>query len=216
MATSFVKRKPRTVEQWKEARQHNYGHAGSNGGFRILPAKVLESDAFNELSKSEKLILIYSLAQLDYWSKKKHKGHPKRDTTIGALRNDGMFSLPNNYLIEKGIKGTDTIARAREKLQAVGFWETVQTGDVSKTGIYRWSDNWILYNQKPAHERQQIDNSARKTGHCLYPNILQFNKERDSRILCRTGSIQRELPYLNPVADVLGVCCPTLYIRITA
>ncbi len=202
MATNFVKTKPRTIEQWKEARQRNYGNAGSNGGFRILPTKVLESDAFNELSKSEKLILIYSLGQLDYWSKKKHKGQPKRDTTIGALRNDGMFSLPNNYLIERGIKGTDTIARAREKLQAVGFWETVQTGDVTKTGVFRWSDYWITYNQKPLHERQLIDNSAKKTGHCLYPNILQFNKDRESSILCRTDPTQRDLSLLDLDADI--------------
>ena len=44
---------------------------------RVLPSKVLDSDAFNELSKSSKLVLIISLSQVDYWSKK-HKHIPKR------------------------------------------------------------------------------------------------------------------------------------------
>ena len=45
----------------------------TRGGFRLLPVKVLDSDAFNELSKSAKLVLIISLSQLDYWQKKKHQ-----------------------------------------------------------------------------------------------------------------------------------------------
>ncbi len=50
--------RPRTVEEWREARRQRYRQAGDKGGFRVLPTKVIDSDAFNELSKSGKLVLI--------------------------------------------------------------------------------------------------------------------------------------------------------------
>lgn len=56
--------RPRTVQQWKEARRDRYRSAGDKGGFRLLPIKVLDSGAFNELSKSAKIVLILSLIQL--------------------------------------------------------------------------------------------------------------------------------------------------------
>jgi hypothetical protein len=114
--------KPKTVEDWREKRKEKYRNAGDKGGFRVLPIKVLESDPFNELSKSAKIVLIVSLSQLDYWVKKNHKGLPKRESSIGPLRNDGCFSLPSNLLKERGIKGTDTIARVRKELIEAGFW----------------------------------------------------------------------------------------------
>ena len=169
--------RPKTVGEWKEARKERYRNSGSKGGFRLLPVKVLDSDAFNELSKSAKLVLILSLSQLDYWQKKKHKGLPQRDSSIGPLRNDGCFSLPNNLLIERGIKGTDTIARIRKELIAAGFWETVQTGSLFNSGVFRWSDNWLTYNQKSLEERKQCDSSVLPAGFCHYPNIVKFNNE---------------------------------------
>jgi hypothetical protein len=161
--------RPKTVEQWKETRRERYRSSGDKGGFRLLPVKVLDSDAFNELSKSAKIVLIISLSQLDYWHKK-HKGLPRRHSSIGRLRNDGCFCLPNNLLIERGIKGTDTIARIRKELVAAGFWETVQTGSLYNSGVFRWSDNWLLYNQKPVAERKQYDCNALPAGFCHYPN----------------------------------------------
>lgn len=168
--------RPRTVEEWKEARRERYRNAGQSGGFRLLPVKVIDSDAFNELSKSAKLVLILSLSQLDYWHKK-HKGLPHRDSSIGPLRNDGCFSLPSNFLKERGISGTDTIARVRRELVAAGFWETVQTGSLYNTGVFRWSDNWLAYNQKSVDKRKQYDSSSIPTGYCHYPNIVKFNQE---------------------------------------
>ena len=50
--------RPRTVEEWREARRQRYRQAGDKGGFRVLPTKVIDSDAFNELSKSGKRVLI--------------------------------------------------------------------------------------------------------------------------------------------------------------
>jgi len=166
--------RPKTEAEWREARKQRYGNAGNYGGFRVLPSKVLDSDAFNELSKSSKLVLIISLSQVDYWSKK-HKHIPKRESSIGLLRNDGRFSLPSNLLKERQIRGTDTIAAARKELVAAGFWETVETGTLHNTGVFRWSDNWLTYNQKPVAKRKQIDPSAKAPGYCHYPNIIEHN-----------------------------------------
>jgi hypothetical protein len=176
--------RPRTVEEWKAARRERYRNAGDKGGFRLLPVKVLDSDAFNELGKSAKLVLILSLSQLDYWQKK-HKGLPRRDSSIGPLRNDGCFSLPNNLLIDRGIKGSDTIARIRREIVAAGFWETVQTGSLFNAGVFRWSDNWLAYNQKSLVDRKQCDGSVLPAGFCHYPNIVKFNQEFSGRSATR-------------------------------
>lgn len=178
--TTKPKPRPRSVEEWREKRKKRYGNGGDNGGFRILPRKVLDSDAFNELTKSAKIVLILSLDQLDYWRKNTHRGEPKRASSIGPLRNDGRFSLPNNLLKERGINGSDTIAKARRELVAAGFWETVETGTLQQSGIFRWSDNWVTYNQKSVHDRMRIDAGAKKTGYCLYPNIVNYNEGRQA------------------------------------
>ncbi len=172
--------RPRTVQQWKGARRDRYRSAGDKGGFRVLPIKIIDSDAFNELSKSAKIVLIISLSQLDYW-RKKHKGLSRRDSSIGPLRNDSYFSLPNNLLIERGVKGTDTIARARKELVAAGFWETVETGTLFNAGVFRWSDEWIRYNQKPVSQRKQSPGNVLPAGSCHYPNIVEFNEEQAGR-----------------------------------
>jgi hypothetical protein len=114
---------------------------------------------------------------LDYWHKK-HKGIAKRQTSIGALRNEGRFSIPNNLLKERGIKGEDTIARVRRELVAAGFWETEQTGSLLNTGIFRWSDKWLQYNQRSSEDRKQIDPGQMPPGYCLYPNITKYNADR--------------------------------------
>ena len=178
MSYSDIKPRPRpkTEAEWREARKQRYGNAGNYGGFRVLPSKVLDSDAFNELSKSSKLVLIISLSQVDYWSKK-HKHIPKRQSSIGLLRNDGRFSLPSNLLKERQIRGTDTIAAARKELVAAGFWETVQSGSLYNTGVFRGSDNWLTYNQKPEAKRKSLDPSAKAPGFCHYPNITEYNDQ---------------------------------------
>jgi hypothetical protein len=179
--TTKPKPRPRSVEEWREKRKKRYGNDGGKGGFRILPRRVLDSDAFNELSKSAKLVLILSLDQLDYWLNKKHKGQPKRDSTVGLLRNDGRFSLPNNLLKERGINGSDTIAKARRELVAAGFWETVETGTLQQSGVFRWSDNWVTYNQRSIHDRMSMASHAKAPGYCHYPNIERYNEARQSR-----------------------------------
>ena len=168
MSTKETKPKPRprTVEEWSNVRRDRYGNAGSKGGFRVLPTKVMDSDPFNELSKSAKLVLILSLSQLDYWRKEKHRDVAARESSIGPLRNDGRFSLPNNLLKERGISGTDTIARVRRELVAAGFWEVVQTGSLYGSGVFRWSDNWLTYNQRSVAQRKQLLEGSKAPGYC--------------------------------------------------
>jgi hypothetical protein len=151
--------RPKTVAEWRDLRRERYRNAGSSGGFRVLPVKVVDSDAFNELSKSAKIVLMLSLCQLDYWTKN-HKHLPRRDSSIGPLRHDGRFSLPSNLLKERGIKSSETIAEVRKELVAAGFWETVETGSLYNSGIFRWSDKWLLYNQKSGKERKQLESKA--------------------------------------------------------
>ncbi len=179
MSYSDIKPRPRpkTEAEWRELRRERYRNSGNNGGFRLLPVRVLDSDAFNELSKSSKLVLIISLSQVDYWVKKYHKTVPRRDSSIGPLRNKGQFSLPSNLLKERGIRGSDTIAAARKELVAAGFWETVETGSLYNTGVFRWSDNWLTYNQKSLAGRKIIDVSLKATGFCHYPNITDYNDQ---------------------------------------
>ncbi len=178
MSYSDIKPRPRpkTEAEWRELRRDRYGNAGAKGGFRLLPVRVLDSDAFNELSKSAKLVLIISQSQVDNWSKK-HKHISKEESSIGPLRNDGRFSLPSNLLKERGVRGSDTIAAARREIVAAGFWETVETGTLNNTGVFRWSDNWLTYNQKPVAKRKSLDPSAKAPGYCHYPNITDYNDQ---------------------------------------
>ncbi len=170
------KPRPRTVEEWREIRKERYRNGGKSGGWRILPRKVLYSDAFNELSKSAKFALILSLDQLDQWKKKNHQGQSYRETSLGPLRNDGRFSLPNNLMIDYGIKSSHTISRVRKELVAAGFWETVETGTLYQSGVFRWSDNWLRYNQKPKEARKTLSTSDQRPGYCHYPNIIPYTQ----------------------------------------
>ncbi len=179
MSYSDIKPRPRpkTEAEWREKRRERYRNSVNKGGFRLLPVRVLDSDAFNELSKSAKLVLIISLSQVDYWIKRYHKHLPSRNSSIGRLRNDGRFSLPSNLLKERGIRSSETIAAARKELVAAGFWETVETGSLYNTGIFRWSDNWLTYNQKPVAKRKSLDPGAKAPGFCHYPNITEYNNQ---------------------------------------
>jgi hypothetical protein len=168
--------RPKTEAEWRDVRRERYRNAGSSGGFRVLPVKVVDSDAFSELSKSAKIVLMLSLCQLDYWTQQKHRHLPNRDSSIGPLRHDGRFSLPSNLLKERGIKSSETISKARKELVATGFWETVETGSLYNTAVFRWSDKWLVYNQKSAKERKQLDPKAKQPGYCHYPNIIQHNE----------------------------------------
>ena len=51
----------------------------------------------------------------------------------------------------------------------------METGTLHNTGIFRWSDNWLTYNQKPEAKRKSLDPSSKAPGYCHYPNIIEYN-----------------------------------------
>lgn len=213
MSTNQTKPKPRarTVEEWREIRKERYRNGGKSGGFRILPRQVLYSDAFNELSKSAKIALILSLDQIDQWQKKKHRGQSYRESSVGKLRNDGRFSQPNNLIKEMGIKSPSTIANVRKELIAAGFWEVVKAGSLYNTGIFRWSDEWLRYEQKPKDSCKVLRTSAQQPGYCHYPNIVLYNDARQASAAAHEGthasdaSLPEDLPVqLNLFAELAG------------
>ena len=44
---------------------------------------------------------------------------------LGNLLNKGEFGLPSRYLQERGIKGEETISKAKRKLVELGFLDVV-------------------------------------------------------------------------------------------
>jgi hypothetical protein len=79
-------------------------------------------------------------------------------------------------LKEQGIKSSETIAEVRKELVVAGFWETLKTGRLYNTGVFRWSDKWLVYNQKRLRERKQLDPQAKQPGCCHYHNIIRHNE----------------------------------------
>ncbi len=52
----------------------------------------------------------------------------------------------------------------------------METGSLYNTGVFRWSDQWLVYNQKSVTERKQLDPKAKQPGYCHYPYIEQYNE----------------------------------------
>jgi hypothetical protein len=55
--------------------------------------------------------------------------------------------------------------------------ETVETGSLYNTGVFRWSDGWLTYDQKSQAKRKRIDSSAKAPGYCNCPNITKYNNQ---------------------------------------
>ncbi|AFM26086.1 hypothetical protein [Desulfomonile tiedjei] len=171
-------KKPKTIEEWGKERLRK---AKQEKGFVLIPMELWNGEAFHALEKSEKLILLECLSQLRYApkSEKKRKKIPK-DTLfqcgLGWLLNGGEFGLPTKYLQERGIKGEDTIARAKRKLVQVGFMDVVTQGSFRKAGRFRYSDRWRIYNGSALmseHGEPLYDGPL--PGYCHYPNIVKRN-----------------------------------------
>jgi hypothetical protein len=171
-------KKPKTIEEWRKERLRK---AKQEGGFILIPMELWNGEAFHSLEKSEKLILLECLSQLRYapGSKKKQSKIPRDQLFqcgLGTLLNKGEFGLPTKYLQERGIKGEDTIARAKKKLVQVGFMDVVTQGSFSKAGRFRYSDRWRTYNAialMSEHGQPLYDGPL--PGHCHHPNIVKHN-----------------------------------------
>ncbi|MFH1117533.1 MAG: hypothetical protein V1792_26735 [Pseudomonadota bacterium] len=171
-------KKPKTIAEWRKERLRK---AKQEKGFILIPMELWNGEAFHALTKAEKLILLECLSQLRYAprSKKKQSGIPKDQIFqcgLGPLLNKGEFGLPTKYLQERGIKGEDTIARAKKRLVALGFIDVVTQGSFAKAGRFRYSDRWRTYNSGPLmseHGEPLYDGPL--PGYCHYPNIIKHN-----------------------------------------
>jgi hypothetical protein len=171
-------KEPKTIAEWREERLRK---AKQEKGFILIPMKLWNGEAFHALTKAEQLILLECLSQLRYapGSKKKRSKIAKDqlfECGLGWLLNRGEFGLPTKYLQERGIKGEDTIARAKKRLVQLGFMDVVTQGSFSKAGRFRYSDRWRTYNSvalfavqgEPLYE-------GTLPGYCCYPNIVKHN-----------------------------------------
>ena len=171
-------KKPKTIEEWRKERLKK---AKREGGFILIPMELWNGEAFHALSKAEKLILLECLSQLRYapGSKKKQSKIPKDQLFqcgLGWLLNKGEFGLPTKYLQERGIKGEDTISRAKKRLVQLGFMDVVTQGSFSKAGRFRYSDRWRAYNSASLiSEHGQPLYDGPLPGYCHYPNIVKHN-----------------------------------------
>ncbi|MBI5251823.1 MAG: hypothetical protein HY912_20205 [Desulfomonile tiedjei] len=171
-------KKPKTIEEWRKERLRK---AKQEKGFILIPMELWNGEAFHALHKAEQLILLECLAQLRYApsSKKKQNRIPKEQLFqcgLGWLLNKGEFGLPTKYLQERGIKGGDTIARAKKRLVQVGFMDVVTQGSFSKAGRFRYSDRWRAYNSAALFsEHGQPLYDGPLPGYCHYPNIVKHN-----------------------------------------
>jgi hypothetical protein len=173
-----MSKKPKTIEEWRKERLRK---AKQENGFIIIPMELWNGEAFHALTKAEKLILLECLSQLRYAprSKKKQVKISKDKLLqcgLGWLLNRGEFGLPTKYLQERGIKGEDTIARAKKRLVQLGFMDVVTQGSFSKAGRFRYSDRWRTYNSAAlTSEHGQPLYDGPLPGYCCYPNIVKHN-----------------------------------------
>ena len=200
-------KKPKTIEEWRKERLRK---AKQEKGFILIPMELWNGEAFHALSKAERLILLECLSQLRYapGGKKKRSRIPKDQLFhcgLGCLLNGGEFGLPTKYLQERGIKGEDTIARAKKRLVQLGFMDVVTQGSFAKAGRFRYSDRWRTYNSAAlTSELGEPLYDGPLPGYCHYPNIVKHNaaiselelfsqdsQEPDDLGLCTTGSVSR-------------------------
>ncbi|AFM23331.1 hypothetical protein [Desulfomonile tiedjei] len=181
MSNGTTKPKPKTIDEWRSERRRK---AKREGGFILIPLEMWNGEAFHVLTKAEKLILLECMSQVRYAprSSKKRANLPKDkiySCTLGHLLNRGEFGLPTKYLQERGIKGEDTISRAKKRLVEIGFIDVVDQGSFAKAGRFRYSDRWRSYNAGAlSKENGSPMYDGPLPGYCHYPNIIQFNKAR--------------------------------------
>lgn len=174
-------RKPKTITEWRKER---LAKAKQEKGYILIPMELWNGEAFHGLKKAEKLVLLEGLSQLRYapGGKKKRSRIPEDqlfECGLGCLLNRGEFGLPTKYLQERGIKGEDTIARAKKRLVQVGFMDVVTQGDFSHAGRFRYSDRWRTYNASElCNVKEEPYYEAPTPGYCKYPNIIKYNETR--------------------------------------
>jgi hypothetical protein len=204
----LTKPKPKTIEEWRKERIRK---AKRESGFILIPMELFNGEAFHALSKSEKLILIECLAQLRYAPKSVKKRKALTDQKLfkcglGYLLNNGEFGLPTKYLQERGIKGEDTISKAKKRLVEIGFCDVVVQGSFTKAGRFRYSDRWRAYNSGQLFKEKGLPAyDGPLPGYCHYPNIIQYNSKKTAkRPACSNDPESLVIDVINTQLDLFG------------
>jgi hypothetical protein len=170
--------RPKTIEEWRSERRKK---AKREGGFILIPMELWNGEAFHVLTKSEKLILLECMAQLRHAPKSAKKRENISKGTmfkcdLGYLLNKGEFGLPTRYLQERGIRGEETISKAKKRLVQIGFLDVVEQGSFTKAGRFRYSDRWRTYNCGAVFSEDGTPcYDGPLPGYCHYPNIIDYN-----------------------------------------
>jgi hypothetical protein len=166
--------------------------------------EMWNGEAFHALTKAEKLILLECMAQIRYapGSAKKREKIPKNNLFkcgLGHLLNKGEFGLPTKYLQERGIKGEETISKAKKKLVELGFLDVVQQGSFTKAGRFRYSDRWRTHNAGALFNEDGTPcYEGPLPGYCHYPNIVQYNDARAQQEPTGTTNENQTGGYVQP------------------
>ena len=144
-------------------------------GFRFLPSKVLDSDAFNELGKSAKLVLIISLSQVIIGPRNTNIS-PRRKALSGRYAMMGVSLYLRTCLRSEGSE-EQYHSRRSERDCSRRILGNYRDRHTAQYAIFRWSDNWLTYNQKPMAKRKALDPDAKAPGYCHYPNIINKSSE---------------------------------------
>jgi hypothetical protein len=176
-----TKSTPKTIAEWRSERRKK---AKQECGFILIPMEMWNGEAFHTLSKAAKLVLLECMAQIRYAPKSAKKKEKYAENSLfkcslGYLLNRGEFGLPTKYLQERGIKGEETISKAKKKLVELGFLDVVQQGSFVKAGRFRYSDRWRTYNSGALFNEDGTPcYDGPLPGYCHYPNIIQHNQDR--------------------------------------
>ena len=113
---------------------------GRSNRFIRVYINMMESDAFNSLTKNQRLLLIYMYAEYNP-STKTH--HPKNNINF-------FYFNRKKYKSELALYSNDRqFYMDRDALVRHGFIEVVEAGYLTRSkSIYKYSQNWKRYDPK--------------------------------------------------------------------
>jgi hypothetical protein len=172
-------KEPRSKDDWEEIRRRNHG----GKGYFCFDRKLYNSEAFKELSKKPKHVLVLLCALNQLWQEKEDKSAKNRR----KFRNGGRVHLVQNELKERHGLANATIAEAKKRLVELGFLDVVEVGDVFNAGVFCFSYRWEEYplgdyrpkDERPAGKLAYPDNSLKNPDHPINRARQQKKREQE-------------------------------------
>ena len=163
-----LKRVPITVAEWRARLDED---AKRTGSWRLLTREMLNSRAYASLTRGGMIFVGAMLDKLEYEKagKKDRKGVKQGGN---KLRYGGRFGVTNNELKARGLKSEKAIHEARMDVWEKGFYDTVQSGNVTRSGKSQYSERWKVY---PHGAYKPIGQP--RPGECLYPHFKKKGSE---------------------------------------